>query len=76
VRTLDAAALRPNDRLANGAANANRSILDAEKSFRKNMLQVAIGDAKAIVKNRKDDRPVFSEPTSGCRPGPLAVPTV
>jgi hypothetical protein len=75
VRTLDAAALRPNDRLANGEANANRSILDAEKSFRK-YAPSCVGDAKAIVKNRKDDRPVFSEPTSGCRPGALAVPTV
>jgi hypothetical protein len=35
LRTLDAAALRPNDRLANGEANANRSTFDAEKSFRK-----------------------------------------
>jgi hypothetical protein len=28
-----------------------------------NMLHVAVGDAKAIVKNRKDDRPVFIEPS-------------
>ena len=52
----------PNDRLANGEANANRSILDAKSAF-ENMLHVAVGDAKAIVKNRKDDRPVFIEPS-------------
>ena len=33
------------------------------KTAFENMLRVAVGDAKAIVKNRKDDRPVFIEPS-------------
>src|SRR5689334_6228718 len=61
VRTVcarDAAAMRGDDRLANGEANANSGILGTEEAF-EDMLEVRGGNAWPVVKHGKGGRAVF-----------------
>jgi hypothetical protein len=58
VRTRYVAAMRINDRLANGEASADSGILGAEEAI-EDMLKVRGGNARPIVTDGKDDRTFF-----------------
>src|SRR5690348_1747585 len=58
VSTRDAAAMRGDDRLANGEADANSGILGTEEDL-EDMFEVRGGDAWPVVKDGKTSRTIF-----------------
>jgi len=58
IRAQNAAAVRPDDRLADREADANSCILGAEEAV-EDAPEVSGGDARPIVEDGKADRAVF-----------------
>ena len=67
VRARDAAAMRGDDRLTDGKADADSRILGAEEAV-EDMRQIRSGNARPIVENGEDDQAVIIDRRLGIDP--------